>query len=143
MIISSFSFSGTPELIFKSGRFDELSWHIKKYDDKVLQVTGKSSFKNSSYFDRLINKLEELDVVYYNIEASNEPSPDKIDDITEVYRKEEDIFMKKHARTRVCLSNNEHLFFKEDGNNIESCCKLLIYNLESWQEKLDIPRLNK
>jgi len=86
--MKKFNFSCTPKLYFGEGAFDKVKNIIKDYGDKILVITGGTSFEKSFYHKRLLSDLEKNNIIYYLEKVKNEPSPLIIDEISEKYRKE-------------------------------------------------------
>lgn len=85
MVINSFDFAGTPEIIFESGGFNNLPELISDYGNEVLIVTGGSSLKETGHFDQLINSLSLLNITTYNVSVTEEPSPDLVNKVVDNY----------------------------------------------------------
>ncbi len=78
-MITSFTFTATPRILFGTGSFNKLPGLISDYGKRVLLVTGGASFRNSSQYRRLINQLEEKALPYFKVGVTTEPSPELID----------------------------------------------------------------
>lgn len=86
--MKKFNFSCTPKLYFGEGAFDEVKNIIKDYGNKVLLITGGSSFEKSFYHKKLLSEFEKDNILYYLEKVKNEPSPGIVDEISGKYRKE-------------------------------------------------------
>lgn len=58
--MKKFNFSCTPKLYFGEGAFDKVKNIIKDYGDKILVITGGTSFEKSFYHKRLLSDLEKI-----------------------------------------------------------------------------------
>jgi alcohol dehydrogenase class IV len=86
--MKNFNFSNTPKLYFGEGAFDKIKDIILSYGDRVLLITGGSSFEKSIYNRNLLSDLEKSNIKYYKENVKNEPSPKIVDEISKKYRKD-------------------------------------------------------
>ena len=86
--MKNFNFSNTPKLYFGEGTFDKIKDIILSYGDRVLLITGGSSFEKSIYNRNLLSDLEKNNIKYYKENVKNEPSPKIVDEISKKYRKD-------------------------------------------------------
>ena len=75
-----FNLARIPPIIFGPGVLSGLLVEIEKYGNRVLLVTGRTSFQQSENWEKLINGFKENEYEWYHFIVSNEPSPDLIDD---------------------------------------------------------------
>ncbi len=85
-MMNEFSFSRVPEIHFGVGKFELLTDKIRRFGNKVLLVTGKSSFLQSKTGQRLQGKLINEQIGFEIIQVSGEPSAKFIDDVCNTYR---------------------------------------------------------
>jgi alcohol dehydrogenase class IV len=78
-MIKPFQFARIPKIYFKSGIISELPEIVRLYGGKIILVTGKHSFINSTHAERLFRDLESLHIGYEKIVIPGEPSPEIID----------------------------------------------------------------
>ncbi|WP_319201979.1 iron-containing alcohol dehydrogenase [uncultured Ilyobacter sp.] len=86
--MKNFNFSNTPKLYFGEGTFDKIKDIILSYGNRVLLITGGSSFEKSIYNRNLLSDLEKSNIKYYKENVKNEPSPKIVDEISKKYRKD-------------------------------------------------------
>ena len=84
-MVSSFEFSGVPQIVFGPGSIVKLPSVIKKYGRSVLIITGASSFDSSVKGKALLTALESENLLIHRARIEKEPSPDNIDEITEKF----------------------------------------------------------
>ncbi|MHA1300825.1 MAG: iron-containing alcohol dehydrogenase [Candidatus Helarchaeota archaeon] len=84
-MISSFSFSKIPYILFGAGNINKLSEIIPKFGKKILLVTGRSSLKKSGKLDQISQMLDEDGIEYSHITVETEPSPDLINESVTKY----------------------------------------------------------
>jgi alcohol dehydrogenase class IV len=82
----SFFQSSLPEIHFGVGKMGLLPQRVKSLGNKVLIVTGGSSFLNSESAHKLFADLETLSVHFFVVKITGEPSPDDIDQTVKQYR---------------------------------------------------------
>jgi alcohol dehydrogenase class IV len=75
-----FDLARIPPIIFGPDVLSGLPGDIEKYGNRVLLVTGRTSFQQSENWEKLINGFKENKYEWYHFIVSNEPSPDLIDD---------------------------------------------------------------
>lgn len=78
-MVKPFQFSKLPKIYFRKGIFADLPSVIRQYGSKILIVTGKSSFLNSGYSQRLFDDLQSKAIGYHILTIQGEPSPEIID----------------------------------------------------------------
>jgi alcohol dehydrogenase class IV len=78
-MVRSFQFGRVPKIYFGAGKLKELPGIVKLYGNKIVLVTGKSSFTQSRYAGILFHDLEKAAISYQIISIAGEPSPDIID----------------------------------------------------------------
>lgn len=74
-----FEFSGTPRIIFGCGESLRTGQLAASFGRNVLLVTGKSSFRSSTNYNKICNSLSGMSVSFSEYEISHEPSPELID----------------------------------------------------------------
>jgi alcohol dehydrogenase class IV len=87
-MVKPFQFSRLPKIYFKNGIISELLSIVCQYGNKVLIVTGKSSFLSSIHAEKLLYDFKKNDIEYYILPVLGEPSPDLIDNAVKVYQNE-------------------------------------------------------
>jgi len=83
MRFNSFSISRLPRILFGQGRIIELPGLIAAHGQRVLLVTGQSSFRSSPNWDPLTQSLEKQNITWFNVVVSGEPSPWLVDEIVQ------------------------------------------------------------
>lgn len=78
-MVKSFQFARLPKIYFKKGIINELPEMVKFYGNKILLVTGESSFLKTYQAKRLFQALEKTGIESQLINVSGEPSPEIID----------------------------------------------------------------
>lgn len=87
-MISSFAFTGPPEIYFGSDSISILPDRIKKYGKRILLVFGNHSFQNSKYWGKLQKLLNNSNIRFFVTNVNHEPTPQLIDETTNLCRKE-------------------------------------------------------
>ncbi len=85
-MVGRFSFTHTPEIIFGIGAREKLLSTIRKYGDRIVLLTGKSSFDRSPRGVELINQLVSEGIKIEKYSISREPTPSDIDNIVDQNR---------------------------------------------------------
>ncbi|HEX2976227.1 MAG TPA: iron-containing alcohol dehydrogenase, partial [Bacteroidales bacterium] len=80
-MIKSFTFSGTPHIIFGPGTLTELPGIITGFGRNILLITGRSSFLSTDRASGLLNDFDNESIRYKTISVHGEPSPAFIDEI--------------------------------------------------------------
>ncbi len=80
-MVGSFNFSHLPSIIFGIGSRDKLVKSVKQYGNKVLLITGESSFNRNKKAFELLEKLQVSGIEITRISIKNEPTPDDIDSV--------------------------------------------------------------
>jgi alcohol dehydrogenase class IV len=88
-MVKPFQFARLPALYFGNGRIAELSEIVKQYGKKIIVVTGKNSFIQSRYAEKLFYDLNREDIGYYLFNIPGEPSPDLIDQAVKRFNNED------------------------------------------------------
>lgn len=81
-----FDFTTTPNIIFGIGKFAMLTKLINQYGKKALLITGKSSFENSEWKQKLYTELKNARINFKTVQIENEPSPTDIDQAVSTHR---------------------------------------------------------
>ena len=79
-MVKPFQFSRLPKIYFKSGMLSELTSLVQQYGSNVVIVTGKNSFIDSKYAEKLFNDFKKKSISYTVISIAGEPSPEIIDE---------------------------------------------------------------
>jgi alcohol dehydrogenase class IV len=88
-MVKPFQFSRLPKIYFKNGILSELVTLIHKYGDKILLVTGKSSFLDSVYAEKLFHDFRQKRIIFNIISVAGEPSPETVNNANKKFKKEE------------------------------------------------------
>lgn len=80
MTISAFSISRLPRILFGTGQLAEMPKLARSYGRKALLVTGVRSFRASSRWIWLTERLTEQGLSLEHIAVSDEPTPQLVDD---------------------------------------------------------------
>ncbi len=83
MHLNNFNISRLPRILFGQGRVDELPGLIAEYGQRVLLVTGQSSFRGSPSWNTLTQSLEKKNINWSNVIVSGEPAPLLVDEIVQ------------------------------------------------------------
>lgn len=78
-MIKDFMFSTPPKIIFGAGKLKELPSVIRSIDRNIILVTGKNSFRSSTYGLDLLDTLRSDKFNYKHVIISGEPSPEVVD----------------------------------------------------------------
>jgi alcohol dehydrogenase class IV len=84
-MVEPFVFAQLPEIHFGQGKFNKLTGIIKQFGNRVLVVTGKSSFLNSVQGKTFIALLSNESVKYSIVHVSEEPTAAFIDETVKEY----------------------------------------------------------
>lgn len=82
-MIEPFHFSSLPEIIFGTGKRNEIPAAVKSRGNRVLLLTGSSSIHNSGHGEEIIAGLKGAGLTLAHEVISHEPSPSMIDRIVE------------------------------------------------------------
>lgn len=85
-MVKPFQFSRLPKIYFRNGVIAELPKIIKQYGNNIILVSGKSSFLNSRYADKLFHDFKANGIGYNLLAVPGEPSPETIDDAVKTFR---------------------------------------------------------
>lgn len=85
-MISSFSVSGLPKIIFGEGRLSDVPELLQSLGKRVLIVTGGRSFRASLHWQGLIDALKGRGLSWEDMAVEQEPSPGLVDQAVRVYR---------------------------------------------------------
>jgi alcohol dehydrogenase class IV len=85
-MISPFNFARIPQIIFGAGKVDLLPDLLNKYGKNVLIITGGTSFSSGKAWPVLTEKLNSRSVNYQVFQVKHEPSPELINQCTDLYR---------------------------------------------------------
>lgn len=78
--LQSFSIARLPRIEFGSGTINKLPRLVASYGRHVLIVTGKGSFRNSTYWQVLTDALADRSISWLHCIVDGEPSPHYVDD---------------------------------------------------------------
>lgn len=88
-MVKPFQFSRLPKILFKNGILSGLPAIASQYGNKIVLVTGKSSFLSSINAEKLFLDLKKDSIEYFVLSIPGEPSPDLIDNAVKVFKNEE------------------------------------------------------
>lgn len=88
-MVKPFQFSRLPKIYFKNGGIADLTAIVTNYGSKVLVVTGKSSFLNSSHAEQLFHDFNDKGIGYFVCSVTGEPSPEVIDHAVKRFNNED------------------------------------------------------
>ena len=78
-MVANFNFASTPKIIFGSGKLKQLPNLLERYGNSVLLITGKHSFIESEYWDKLMLQFESARIQWKHYIIEKEPTPEMID----------------------------------------------------------------
>ena len=81
MVISDFSFSPIPRILFGVGKFRECAEIVRSFSDSAVLVTGGKSLQDSGLLDQLLVSMREQSIKCLHYSITGEPSPEMIDSI--------------------------------------------------------------
>lgn len=87
-MVKPFQFSRLPRIYFKSGLITKLPSFVHEYGNRIVLVTGKSSFLGSAHALELFEALKKEGIAYFVLPVTGEPSPEIIDSATSAFRTE-------------------------------------------------------
>ena len=87
-MVKPFQFSRLPRIYFKSGLIAKLPSFVHEYGNRIVLVTGKSSFLGSAHALELFEALRKEGIAYFVLPVTGEPSPEIIDSATSAFRTE-------------------------------------------------------
>jgi alcohol dehydrogenase class IV len=87
-MVAQFQFSRLPQIWFGAGKITMLSDLIRRYGEKVLVITGSSSFSGSVQGNIFFSSLEKCGIKSNVFVIPGEPSPDLIDKAVSRFRGE-------------------------------------------------------
>jgi len=87
-MVANFKISSSPEIIFGSGQIKRLPELIERFGNNVLLITGKSSFVQSEYWDKLLLQFEAARIHWKQFSIAQEPSPAIIDECVDLFEGE-------------------------------------------------------
>lgn len=85
MLQNAFSLSHFPRIEFGCGSMQMLPKIIRQYGQRVLLITGKTSFPASAHWQTLILQLEQQQIQWFHITISGEPSPTFVDNAVQQF----------------------------------------------------------
>jgi alcohol dehydrogenase len=80
-----FGIARLPRIEFGSGKFAQLGELSAQYGQRVLLVTGASSFTRTSYWPQLQQQFDKLGMTCSSVTISGEPSPQMVDQAVAQY----------------------------------------------------------
>ena len=86
--IDPFAFARRPEIHFGAGMLSRLPSLIQQRGQRILLVTGSSSFRRSAHCEQLLKALGEAGITVFHVAVSGEPSPAFVDETVARYRAE-------------------------------------------------------
>jgi alcohol dehydrogenase class IV len=78
-MVMPFQFARVPKICFRNGAINDLPEIAESFGEKIVLVTGKNSFINSRFAEKLIHDFNKAGIVHHIINVHGEPSPDIID----------------------------------------------------------------
>jgi alcohol dehydrogenase class IV len=84
-MIETFNFGRVPDIYFGVGKFSLIPNLIKEFGQRILVITGKSSFVNSEHWDTLRELFELHELEWTQTTVNQEPTPETIDEIVYSY----------------------------------------------------------
>jgi len=84
-VVDQFQFARLPLIHFGNGKLSLLPRLIRRFGTGIILVTGKNSFLNSVYSERLFDALCKEDINYHHVIIPGEPTPSMIDDSTGLF----------------------------------------------------------
>ncbi|MGB0984929.1 MAG: iron-containing alcohol dehydrogenase [Saprospiraceae bacterium] len=84
-MIETFNFGRVPDIYFGVGKFSLIPNLIKEFGQRVLVITGKSSFVDSKNWDTLRELFELHHLEWTQTTVEQEPTPEIIDEIVYTY----------------------------------------------------------
>lgn len=88
MNIPVFSIARFPRIEFGSGKLNDLPAFISQFGKRILIVTGAASFRSTDHWQTLLEKLADSDISYLDAIVSDEPSPQRVDDMVKQFKDE-------------------------------------------------------
>src|SRR5450759_276188 len=88
-MVKPFQFSRLPKIFFKNGIFAGLPAIASQYGNKIVLVTGKSSFLSSIHAEKLFLDFKKSGIEYSVLSVPGEPSPGLIDNAVKVFKNED------------------------------------------------------
>jgi alcohol dehydrogenase len=86
MNFNNFCIARLPVIHFGAGTITKVPELAAELGQRALLVTGKRSFKESSYRAPLLEQLELLNIHWYHAVVSGEPSPSLVDELVKQHR---------------------------------------------------------
>ena len=87
-MVKPFQFSRLPKIFFENGMIAKLASMVLRFGNRIVIVTGKDSFHQSSYSEKLLNDFQRKGIVCQIISVPGEPSPDIIDNSVKHFKDE-------------------------------------------------------
>lgn len=84
--LMDFSIARLPKIEFGCGRFLKVASIAHGFGQRVLLVTGASSFSQTANWELLLRQFDELGINFTHVTIDGEPSPDRVDDIVAGHR---------------------------------------------------------
>src|SRR5512133_3524286 len=78
-MVNSFQFARLPAISFGKGIIARLPSFARQFGKRLIIVTGKGSFTDSPYAERLLSDLQKEGFTWNHVRIPGEPSPDMID----------------------------------------------------------------
>ena len=86
--IDAFAFARVPGIHFGAGMLAKLPALLGARGQRVLLVTGSSSFRRSEHYEHLMQALDVAGAIVFQVAVSGEPSPAFVDETVARYRAE-------------------------------------------------------
>jgi alcohol dehydrogenase class IV len=87
-MVKAFQFSRLPFIHFGTGKIKVLPGLIRRYEKNIILLTAGESFLKSTYADALSESFRKEGIRYHHVVIAGEPSPERIDTVSEKYRNE-------------------------------------------------------
>lgn len=84
-MIQPFSIARLPRIEFGAGSIAKLPDLIAQYGNRILLVTGRHSFVNSTHWPTLLEALAKADIGWQRTPIDDEPSPQQVDQAVQHY----------------------------------------------------------
>ncbi len=84
-MFNTFSIARLPRIEFGPGTFSRVTAICQQYGEKVLLVTGASSFQKTPAYTELCAAFEKHGIIWKHCKVNGEPSPDLVDEAVKQY----------------------------------------------------------
>ncbi len=87
-MVTAFNLLKTPKIYFGEGRLSILPELINQYGEKILVITGSSSFMSNLKAGFLFSQFDANHIIFHHEKIAHEPSPADVDTIVKKYQHE-------------------------------------------------------